>query len=284
MTPLRAPGVLLSTAPVGHADMTPMTGLPGSAFFVMNAVLLAAAGYVVGVRRLRGRGIGWPVARSAVTALGLGCVVIGVLPAPGLDAFPAHVLQHLLIAMLAPLLLALGAPITLALRTVGPRARLGILRLLHSSPVRVMTLAPVVLVLHIGGLYAFYLTPLFDIAHGNSMVAAVIHLHMFLTGCLLSALLVGADPIRNRPGLVTSLVVLLIAAATHDILAKFMYAHGLPAGAGPTDQLQMGAQLMYYGGTVVEVALGIAVLSRWYAASGRELRRQQRRQVVPGSA
>ncbi len=208
-----------------------------------------------------------------------------VLPAPGdLGPFPGHVLAHVLTTMTAPLLLALGAPVTLALRAVGPRARRGMLVILHSTPVRVATLIPVVLVAHIGGLYAFYLTPLFGVAQTNDLINAVVHLHMFLTGCLLSALLVGADPIRNRPGPVTSLVVLLLAAATHDVLAKFMYAHELPVGAGPVDRLRLGAQIMYYGGTVVELALGIAVLSRWYAASGRELRRQQRRQVSPGRA
>lgn len=271
-------GALLSvTAPGGHADMAPMTGLPGGAFVVLNATLLAGAGYLIGVRRLRSRGIGWPVARTSVTILGLACLAIGVLPVPGMAGFPGHVLQHLLIAMLAPFLLALGAPVTLALRTVGPGARRRMVALLHSAPVRAVTFAPVVLVMHVGGLYAFYLTPLFNLAHGNGLVNAVVHLHMFITGCLLSWLLVGVDPINNRPRLGASLVVLLMAAAAHDILAKFMYAHRLPAGAGTAEEIEAGALLMYYGGTVVEVALGVAVLSRWYAASGRELRRQQRR-------
>jgi putative membrane protein len=277
--------VVLSTAPGGHADLAPTTGAPGGAFFVLNAVLVAGACYLMGVRRLRLRGIRWPAGRTTATALGLACLAIGVLPIPGgLHPYPGHVLAHVMIAMLAPLLLALGAPVTLCLRAVGARARRGMLAILHSAPVRVATLVPVVLVAHVGGLYAFYLTPLYGLSHDNDVINAVVHLHMFLTGCLLSALLVGADPIRNRPGLVTSLVALLIAAATHDVLAKFMYAHELPVGAGPVDELQLGAQMMYYGGTVVEVALGIAVLSRWYAASGRELRRQQRRQVSRGPA
>lgn len=278
MTPVeRADALLSATAPGGHADMAPMTGLPGGTFFVLNAVLLAATGYAMGIRRLRRRGIDWPAGRTVATALGLACLAVGVLPAPGVDPFPGHVLRHLLIAMLTPLLLALGAPVTLALRTVGPGFRRRILAVSHSPLVSAATLAPVVLVLHIGGLYAFYLTPLFDLAHGNDLINAVVHLHMFLSGCLLSWLLVGVDPIRNRPRLGTSVMVLLVAAAAHDILAKFMYAHQMPVGAGPRDQIELGAQLLYYGGTVVEVALGIAMLSRWYAFSGRELRRQQRR-------
>ena len=38
-----------------------------------------------------------------------------------------------------------------------------------------------------------------------------------------------------------------------------------------------GAELMYYGGTVIEVALAAVVMAQWYLVSGRALARTRRR-------
>jgi putative membrane protein len=109
-------------------------------------------------------------------------------------------------------------------------------------------------VLALGGLYALYLTGLYDAAEQHSLVHAAVHLHMFLAGCLLSWALIGIDPVRGRPGTGGRLAVLVAAAASHDTLAKLMYAWDLPAGAGPVAARHVGAELMYYGGTVIDVA------------------------------
>ncbi len=56
-----------------------------------------------------------------------------------------------------------------------------------------------------------------------------------------------------------------------------MYAWDLPAGAGPVAARHLGAELMYYGGTVVDVALAAIVMAQWYTATGRSLARARRR-------
>jgi len=100
---------------------------------------------------------------------------------------------------------------------------------------------------------------------------------MFLAGCLLSWYLVGPDPMTRRPGTRTALVVLLIAAAGHDILAKLLYAHQLPAAGGTLEQIQLGAQIMYYGGNIVELLLAAILMATWYSRGGRALRCEHRR-------
>ena len=258
-----------------------MTGGPGPAFYVLTVLVVLGAGYAVGVKRLRARGVRWPIHRSASFTAGLLCLAVAVLPLPGpLAEFPAHVAAHLLMAMLAPLLLALSAPITLLLRTTHGRVRSVPLGVLHSRWARLILLGPVIIVLDIGGLYAFYLTPLYELAHHNEALKAVVHLHMFLTGCLLSWYLVGADPIKHRPGIRMSLAVLLLIAAAHDMLEKVMFAHQLPSGAGAPADIEFGAQLMYYGGTVVELALAVTVLLRWYRRTGRSYRREELRSAT----
>lgn len=76
-------------------------------------------------------------------------------------------------------------------------------------------------------------------------------------------------------------MVLLLAAGSHDVLAKVMYAHGLPAHANTAAGLRAGAQLLFHGGDPVEVLLAVAVLAQWYARTGRELRRAKRRLSAP---
>lgn len=49
------------------------------------------------------------------------------------------------------------------------------------------------------------------------------------------------------------------------MLAKLIYAHLLPRGAGTADQIHAGAQIMFYGGDVIELTLAAALLLPWYA-------------------
>jgi putative membrane protein len=259
-----------------------MTGGPGPGFWVLAALIAAGAWYAVSVNRLSGRGVRWPAPRSFSWFAGLMCLAAAALPLPGqLPEFPAHVITHLLMAMLAPLLLALSAPITLLLRTSRGRIRSTALHMLHSRPARALMLGPVVVVLEVVGLYGFYLTPLYDLAHHNATVRAVVHLHMFLAGCLLSWYLVAADPMRHRPSLRTSLAVLLVVAAAHDLLGKLMFARHEPAGGGPAADIETGAQLMYHGGWGIELALAVAVLTGWYRRTGRAYRRERAREALP---
>jgi putative membrane protein len=249
---------------------------------VVPLVLMVAA-YLVGVRRLVRRGDRWPLARSVSATAGLVALGAALLPpvSTHADVFAVHVVGHLLLAMLAPLLLALSAPITLLLRTAAVPARRRILAVVHSRAARVLTWAPVVLVLEVGGMYAFYLTPLFGLAHESGWIYLLVHVHMVLAGWLFSAVVAGRDPLPRRPGLTGALGLLLIAGAAHGILAKLMYAHDLPATAGTPAQVQLGAQVMFSGGDLVELATAAAVMTAWYARTGRAQRREA---VRPRSA
>jgi putative membrane protein len=257
----------------------------GTAAAVLTSVVLAAGAYGAAVGRLHRRGDRWPPARSAATATGLALLAAGVLPPlAGATSFPAGVTQHLLTAMAAPVALALGAPVTLALRTLPETGRRTLLAVLRSRPARLVTTAPMVLLLAAGGTWAYYLTPLFAAAHHRPWLHALVHVHMFLAGCLLAWYLAGRDPLPHRPTTGTALAVLVLAAGSHDVLAKLMYAHALPHHGGPVAEVRRGAQVMFYGGDVVTVALAIAVLSAWYARTGRELRhahRREARRMVP---
>lgn len=246
----------------------------------LGVVVLGAAAYVAAVARLRRRGDRWPPGRTAWAGVGLGILVVALLPVPvSGPAFPLQVARHLLVAMAAPTALALSAPLTLAMRTLRPKARRRLLAIVHSGVAGALTRAPVVLVLEIGGMYLYYLTPLYGLVERTGWLHPLVHGHMFLAGCLFSWFLIGRDPLPARPRTRTRLLVLFAAAGCHDLMAKLMYAHLLPRGAGSPASVELGAQIMFYGGDVVELLLATALLLAWYRGGSRALAREQRRRV-----
>lgn len=241
--------------------------------------IVAAGGYGTALARLHRRGDRWPASRVRCLLAGSVCVCVAVLPPISAhdEYFPVHVGQHLLLGMAGPAFLALSAPVSLALRALPPQPHRAALRLLHSRDIRIMSSLPAAIVLDLGGLYVLYLTRLYRAAESNDLIHAAVHLHMFLAGCLVSWAIIGLDPIRRRPGIKARLAALVLAGAAHDTLAKLMYAHSLPADGGSIASRHIGAELMYYGGTVIDLVLAIVLMAQWYQATGRALDRTARR-------
>jgi putative membrane protein len=248
--------------------------------------LLIMGGYLTGVRRLRRRGHRWPPARTACLLAGTLCVACALAPPVSThdELFGVHVLQHLLLGMTGPALLALSAPITLALRTAPRCVRQVLLGVLHSRPASFVVAPPVAVIADLGSLYALYLTHLYSAAERNDLIHAAVHLHLFAVGCLLGWSLIGTDPVRRRPAVRGRLIAFVIAAAGHDTLSKLMYARDLPFGGGPVAAKHFGAELMYFGGTAVDVALAAIIMTQWYQSKGRALLREQRRTAVLATA
>ena len=91
---------------------------------VSGVLLLLAAGYLAGVWRVARRHPArpWPAARTIAFLAGL--AVTGVATQSSIGAyddvlFSDHMVQHLLLIMVAPPLLVLGRPVTLLLHSVG---------------------------------------------------------------------------------------------------------------------------------------------------------------------
>jgi putative membrane protein len=188
-----------------------------------------------------------------------------------------------MVAMAAPVLLALSAPVTLTLRVLPARPRRRLVRLLHSRAVAALTAGVTAVILNVGGLCLLYLTPLYAASERDDLVHAAVHLHMFVSGCLLSWVVVGPDPLRSTFRLRVRLLVLVAAAAGHDAVSKLMYARDLPAGAGALPGRHVGAELMYYGATLVDLLVAAVVMAQWWHVTGRELARARRRaERAPG--
>jgi putative membrane protein len=226
------------------------------------AVVTIATGYVVLARRAQR----WNDRRTAAF-LG-GCVVLTVALTPGLSPYPVgdfrgHMLQHLLIGMVAPTCLALGAPMSLALRGIPVDRRRLAATILRSHGVRLLTHPTTVLTLTVGGLVALYATPLAGAVDDHPAVHHLVHLHFLVSGYLFAWLIAGPDPAPRRPTVRARLVLLGIAVAAHSALSQLMYAGVLGNADIPAAELRGAATLMYYGGDIAELALAVALVTTW---------------------
>ncbi|MFD7341085.1 cytochrome c oxidase assembly protein [Streptomyces violascens] len=258
-------------------------GQPGGAALLAAALALGGGvAYLLAATRLRRRGDRWPFVRDLCFAAGMAVLVAAALVTPPGGPFTAHMTQHVATGMVAPLLLVLARPITLALRFLPSGGRRRLLAVLRSRPAGGLANPPMAALLDMGGLWLLYRTPLFTAAHERPWLMALVHLHVFAAGLLFSAVVCSLDPLPRRHGVVLRSAALVGAGGAHAVLAKTLYATPPPGtGLAPGD-LSAAAELMYYGGDLVEIALAAVIGLQWYAAGGRRLAREGRRTAGTG--
>jgi putative membrane protein len=194
-----------------------------------------------------------------------GAGMVGPVAIAAHSSFTAHMVGHVLVGMAAPLLLVLAAPVTLALRALPvPWARL-LSRALRAHFVRFLTHPVIAATLNMGGLWLLYTTDLYQLMHSSALFYALVHAHILLTGYIFTASLVGVDPSPHPASMLLRSVVLVTFITTHSVLAKWLYASP-PSEISPSDA-HAGAQLMYYGGDIVDVTLIVLLFAGWYRAS-----------------
>ena len=132
--------------------------------------------------------------------------------------FSVHMVQHMMLSMVAPVFLALGAPVTLALRTLPPRGRGAVLALLHSRLARVLTFPPVGWLLFVGSPFALYFTGWYPATLEHSWLHQLLHLHFLLVGCLFFWPLIGPDPLPGRLPYPARFLLVFAALPMHAIL------------------------------------------------------------------
>ena len=243
-----------------------------STFAALLVVISLLVLYLVAVGRQNRLGHRWNHWRTS--SFGIGMVLLFVALSPPLanvshHDLRAHMLQHILIGMLAPLGLVLGAPLTLAFRTLPVRVSRLITTTLHNRLVRWLIHPVSAFLSNIGGMYLLYLTPLYALTLTNPYLHYFMHLHFLAAGCLFTWAIAGPDRAPGRPGMRTRLIVLFLSIAAHATLGKLMYIylspHGTPHSA---NEIRAAAQFMYYGGDFAELLLVIALFITWYQRQG----------------
>lgn len=265
---------MLPFANGGHdAAYEPLQWLPP-----VLAVAVAGGAYVAGMLAFRARrGRRWSSWRATSWLAGTALVAVAVSPAVAEVAAGArgHMLQHVLLGMLGPLALVMGAPVSLLLGAARPSVGRAVGGLLRSRLFHLVGHPASAATLHVGGLFALYLTPLYAASIQHEPVHHLVHVHFLAAGYLFAWSIAGPDPAPRRPGIGVRTAVLVVAAGAHSYLGKLLYARAgeLPPGAGHgSREVEAAAQWMYYGGDLAELLLAAALFAAWYRHTGRAAR------------
>jgi putative membrane protein len=243
-----------------------------------TVVIASGAAYGWGVERLRRRGRRWPVARTAAFAGGLAVLVVALcsgLAAYDTTDFSLHMVQHLLLAMVAPPLLALGAPVTLGLQAGSRTVQRRILTVLHSPPVTFITHPVVTWLLFGGTLIGLYFTPLYALTLRHPILHDLVHVHFVIVGMLFIWPVVGLDPHRWRLPYGARLLYVLVALPFHSIIGLALTTSTTQMWAAHTvaDQ-QAGGGVMLLGGDLITLAIFVIVFFQWARAEERAAARE----------
>src|SRR5256714_505887 len=190
---------------------------------LLTVFLVVAGGLCLyGGRRLRARGDHWPVARTLFfLAPGLGSIALATMS--GLAAYDdtllsAHMVQHMVLAMVAPIFLALGAPVTLALRTLPHGPRRVLLAVIHSRVARVLTFPLVAYGFFVVTPFALYFTSLYELTMRNDLAHELVPLHFVVVGCLFFWPLLGIDPLPGRWPYPGRALLMFLSTPFHTVL------------------------------------------------------------------
>jgi putative copper resistance protein D len=259
----------------------------------LAGVAVAGGAYLWAVRRLgasrsRSRHPRW---RTACFMTGL--AAIGVALTSPIEAyegilFSVHMVQHMLLELVAAPLLLLGAPVTLALRVASPAVRRGLLRVLHSRVVALVSFPLLGWLVFAAVNWGWHFSSLYDQALENAALHYFQHATFLAASLLFWWPIVGADPARWRLPYPVRLFYLFLAMPQNSFLGvalmgatTVLYPHYLSnlRDWGPTalaDQ-SLGGILMWVGGDIVFLVAMGAVVAAWVRHEDRRTARQDAR-------
>ncbi len=268
---------------------------------VILPLAILAIGWIVAVRRVDAAHPTNPVPRGRTIAYLSGLAAIAIALQSGIERydtvlFSVHMVQHILLTLVAAPLIALGAPVTLALRVASPRVRRRwLLPILHSRPLRVLAHPVVAWLVFAGVMWAAHISPLFDLALENRLVHDLEHA-LFLGAALLFWWpAVGADPGPWRLSHPTRLMYVFLQMPQNTFLAviilnaqSVLYPHyaTLVRPWGPTalfDQQAAGG-IMWLAGDFLFIAAVAAILAGWMRHDERDTPRAERQADVERAA
>lgn len=258
--------------------------------------LLGAALYAWGVWRLHRRGVSWPVGRTVSWVVGLVLILLVTATGTGgygMQLFSVHMVQHMILSMVAPIPLLLGAPITLALRTMPTsRGRAGaprrqLLAFLHSRFAVVVSSPLFSIPVFLFSLYGLYFTPIFDWMMSGFVGHEVMLIHFVLVGLLLFWPILAVDPSPHRQPAVLRIIELFITAPFHAFFGiAVMMSSSLiaayfanPPMAWHTDVMadqKIGGAIAWGFSEIPTLLVVLAIAVLWSRSSDREAKRFDR--------
>jgi cytochrome c oxidase assembly factor CtaG len=262
--------------------------------FVAVPLAALAVGWLVMVDRIDRRhpGSPVPVTRTVAFMAGLGTIAIALMS--GIERydttlFSVHMVEHLLLMLVAAPLIALAAPITQVLRVASPgvRRRL-LLPILRSGPVAAVSHPAVAWLTFTLVLYVSHFSPLFEAALEDRFVHDLEHV-LYITAALLFWWpVVALDPAPRRMSHPARIGYLLLQMPLSSFLAMAvlftdapLYAHYAALGApyhitALADQ-QLAAGLMWFISDTIFIGSILVLVAGWMRHEERDAPAADRR-------
>ncbi|GLZ12426.1 copper resistance protein D [Actinomadura sp. NBRC 104425] len=245
---------------------------------VLGGVLYAAA-----VVRLRGHGGAWPPARVVAWYAGLTIVLVATssgLARYSMVLFSAHLVQHMVVTLLAPVMLWLGAPVALALRALPEgRPRELVAAVARSRGLRLLTHPVAATALLAATLYGFYFTPLFEASLRNHAVHSLAMAVFLASGCCyLRAVTSPGRGLRAAAVLAASLpfhvaFALHLAGSDDAFAAGWFTRLGRPWGVSPLADQRSAGEIVWTLAAAVTLLFPAVLASLIRMRSGYRARR-----------
>lgn len=257
-------------------------------------LLVATWAWLTMVRRVNAAHPANPVPRRRTAAFLGGLAAIAVALLSGIDRYDTtlfwvHMIQHLLLVLVAAPLLALSSPITLLLRYVSRETRQRwILPVLHSRLVRVISFPVVTWIVFAAVMWASHFSPLFDLALEDPLVHDLEHAAFLGAGLLFWWPALGRDPAPWRMSAPIRGLYVFLQMPQNTFLAVALlsapaplYEHYLTLdrswGPDPLADQQLAAGIMWLGGDILFIAAILFLVAEWMRSDERDQARADRK-------
>jgi cytochrome c oxidase assembly factor CtaG len=245
---------------------------------VTAAVVAVAILYLWGAWRVGRRHPArpWPWWRTALFLGGLGVVVLAT--ESGIGAYDDvlfwdHMVQHLLLLMVAPPMLVVGQPVTLLLHASRNPLHTWAKRVVRSRVVAFLTWPPFGLAAYCATIVGTHLTSLTHEILENQTLHNLEHVLYLVVGYLFFLPLLGNEPIRWRISYPIRLLVLVLAMPVDTFTGLVLgYAgSGLRATVGPrppgaptpVEDVHWAGAVMWIGGDAIMLAFIMIIFWMW---------------------
>ena len=246
---------------------------------VTAATIASACLYGWGVVRVARRHPArpWPAWRTAMFLGGLAVVVLATQSGIGAYddvLFWDHMVQHLMLIMVAPPLLIVGQPITLLLHASRNPLHTWTKRVLRSRVASFLTWPVFGAIAYTAAIAAAHLTGLATFVDRNQFAHNLEHGAFLLIGYLFFLPILGKEPIRWRISYPVRFVVLVLIMPV-DTFTGLVLGYGSAGSPGlpsaprpawapsPVEDLHLGGAVMWIGGDALMFSLMMLVFLMW---------------------
>ena len=239
--------------------------------------VLVAAAYLWGVLRIRRRHPRrpWPLHRTILFFLGLLVIILATQSGIGTyddTLFWDHMVQHLMLIMIAPPLLVVGQPVTLLLHASRNPVHSAVKKIIRSRPIQAITWPPLGVLAYIATVVGTHLTSFYNLVIEHDAIHDAEHILYLFAGYLYFLPLLGREPIKWRVSYPLRLFLLFIAmpvdAFTGVALGSYRTYPFVPMeprswGPSAVDDLHEGGAVMWIGGAAIMFVVIMVTFFQW---------------------